>query len=80
MVVVPVGREGKTNGGRKNCSSTTYIPRNISVRRKYLPALLKFVSSSPQRLGRGSLKPGGRGPEGVAVQRALDAKVTTAGR
>lgn len=33
-----------TYGGRKNCSSTTYMPRNISANRKYLVALSSELS------------------------------------
>jgi hypothetical protein len=39
-----VGRE--TYGGRKNCSSTTYMPRKISAMRKYLLALSREDSES----------------------------------
>jgi hypothetical protein len=63
---------GKTHGGRKNCSSTTYIPRAISVRRKYLPALSNEDSLlSSHRSGFGNRKPGGGGPEGVAYARSM---------
>jgi len=61
---------GKTHGGRKNCSSTTYIPRAISVKRKYLPALSNEDSLLSSHLsGFGNRKPGGGGPEGVAYVR-----------
>ncbi len=60
---------GTTHGGRKNCSSTTYIPRIISVRRKYLPALSKELSLlSSHRSFRGRRKPCGGGPAGVAAR------------
>lgn len=63
-------------GGRKNCSSTTYMPRIISVRRKYLPALSREDSLlSSQRSFRGSRKPWGGGPAGVAARREVLLKV-----
>ena len=63
-------------GGRKNCSSTTYMPRTISVRRKYLPALSREDSlPSSQRSFRGSRKPWGGGPAGVAARREVLVKV-----
>ena len=63
-------------GGRKNCSSTTYMPRSISVRRKYLPALSREDSlPSSQRSFRGSRKPWGGGPAGVAARREVLVKV-----
>lgn len=63
-------------GGRKNCSSTTYMPRSISVRRKYLPALSSEVSlPSSQRSFRGSRNPWGGGPAGVAARREVLVKV-----
>ena len=63
-------------GGRKNCSSTTYMPRSISVMRKYLPALSREVSfPSSQRSFRGSRKPWGGGPTGVAPRRDVLVKV-----
>lgn len=48
-----------TYGGRKYCSSTTYIPRNSSAMRKYLLAL-SSEDSEPwsQRFGGGRRKPG----------------------
>ena len=56
-----------TYGGLKNCSSTTYIPLAISVKRKYLPALSNELSFDSSHRGcLGSLKPGVGGPEGVA--------------
>lgn len=63
-------------GGRKNCSSTTYMPRAISVRRKYLPALSREDSlPSSQRSFRGSRNPWGGGPAGVAPRREVLVKV-----
>jgi hypothetical protein len=63
---------GKTHGGRKNCSNTTYIPRAISVKRKYLPALSNEDSLLSSHLsGFGNRKPGGGGPEGVAYARRV---------
>lgn len=63
-------------GGRKNCSSTTYMPRSISVRRKYLPALSRADSlPSSQRSFRGSRNPWGGGPAGVAARREVLVKV-----
>ena len=58
----------ETHGGRKNCSRTTYIPRIISARRKYLLALSSELSplSSHRRVG-GKRKPEGGGPAGVAA-------------
>jgi hypothetical protein len=62
----------KTYGGRKNCSNTTYIPRAISVKRKYLPALSNEDSLLSSHLsGLGNRKPGGGGPEGVAYARRV---------
>lgn len=47
------------------------MPRNISVRRKYWPALSMELSlPSSHRLVRGSRKPEGGGPAGVAARRA----------
>ena len=52
-----------THGARKNCSSTTYMPRNSSVMRKYLPALSSEDSSpSSHRFGLGRRKPFGGAP------------------
>ena len=46
------------------------MPRSISVRRKYLPALSREVSlPSSQRSLRGRRKPWGGGPAGVAAKR-----------
>lgn len=58
---------GYTHGGLKNCSNTTYMPRSISVIRKYFPALSR-ADSSPwsQALGAGRRKPCRGGPAGVA--------------
>ena len=39
-------KTGGTYGGLKNCSNTTYMPRIISVSRKYFPAL-SMTDSSP---------------------------------
>lgn len=56
-----------TYGGLKYCSNTTYIPLNISVKRKYLPALSKLDSLlSSHRSGLANLNPAGGGPDGVA--------------
>ena len=67
-----------TYGGLKNCSKTTYIPRNISVNRKYLPALSKEVSlRSSQRSVAGNRKPRGGGPAGVALRAVLEEKAAT---
>jgi len=65
---------GKTHGGLKNCSSTTYIPRAISVNKKYFPALSSDDSLLSSHLsGFGNRKPGGGGPDGVAyARRPLD--------
>jgi hypothetical protein len=63
---------GKTYGGRKNCSNTTYIPLAISVKRKYLPALSSEDSLLSSHLsGLGNRKPGGGGPDGVAYARRV---------
>ena len=52
------------------------MPRTISVRRKYLPALSREVSlPSSQRSLRGSRKPWGGGPAGVAARREVLVKV-----
>lgn len=68
-----------TCGGRKYCSSTTYIPRIISVRRKYLPALSSEVSLlSSHRSFRGRRKPSGGGPAGVAAREAEEEKAAVA--
>jgi hypothetical protein len=40
-----------TYGGRKNCSNTTYMPRKISVNKKYLLALSMVLSCSSSHLG-----------------------------
>ena len=70
---------GVSYGGRKNCSRTTYIPLNISVMRKYLPALSKELSLlSSHRSFRGNRKPAGGGPAGVAERKA-DVEKTAAG-
>lgn len=64
----------KTHGGLKYCSSTTYIPRTISLNKKYFPALSNDDSLLwSHRSGFGSLKFAGGGPEGVAYVRAARA-------
>jgi hypothetical protein len=69
-----------TYGGRKNCSSDTYMPRNISKSKKYLAARSNEPSPSSQRFGRGNRKPGGGGPDGVAARRTVvEKKATVAG-
>lgn len=71
-----MGCSTKTYGGRKNCSNTTYIPRIISPRRKYFPALSNADSLlSSHRSFLASLKPEGGGPAGVAARSALEEKV-----
>jgi hypothetical protein len=61
-------REKGTYGGRKYCSIKTYMPRNISTSRKYLPARSNAFSPSSHFCGGGSRKPGGGGPAGVAAR------------
>lgn len=69
-----------THGGRKNCSSATYMPRNISSSKKYLPALSNEPSPSSHRFGRGNRKPGGGGPAGVAARgKVVENRATVAG-
>ena len=52
------------------------MPRSISVRRKYLPALSRDDSAlSSHRFTRGRRKPEGGGPAGVAAKRDEVAKV-----
>lgn len=71
-----------TYGGLKNCSSTTYIPRIISVSRKYRPALSRLLSLPwSHRTGFGRRKPAGGGPDGVAKRGAdvLKAAILVAG-
>lgn len=69
-----------TYGGRKNCSSDTYMPRNISRSKKYFPARSNAPSPSSHRFGFGNRKPGGGGPEGVAaLWRVVEKKATVAG-
>ena len=63
--------EGHAYGALKNCSSTTYMPRKISVKRKYLPARSRVLSPSSQRCGRGSLKDEVGEPEGSAARLGL---------
>lgn len=68
-----------TYGGRKNCSSDTYMPRNISRSKKYLPARSNAPSPSSHCLGFGNRKPGGGGPAGVAArERVVEKKATVA--
>lgn len=56
-----------THGGRKNCSSSTYMPRSISVMRKYFPTLSNVLSFSwSHRGGVARRKFLGGGPDGVA--------------
>lgn len=56
-----------TYGGRKNCSSTTYMPLQISVKRKYLLALSMVLSCSSSHLaGRLTRSCVGDTPAGVA--------------
>jgi hypothetical protein len=63
---------GSTNGGLKYCSSTTYIPLAISLKRKYLPALSNEDSLLSSHLsGFGNRKPAGGGPDGVAARRPV---------
>src|SRR4051812_16438199 len=62
--------QDSTYGGLKNCSIATYMPLNISVKRKYRPFLSSACSSSwSQVLGVGMRKPLGGGPAGVAYVR-----------
>ena len=52
------------------------MPRSISVRRKYLPALSRAVSLlSSHRFTRGRRKPEGGGPAGKAARREEVVKV-----
>lgn len=68
---VPGGPKG-AYGARKNCSSTTYMPRIISVRRKYFPALSRELSAPwSHRFGVGRRNPEGGGPDGRAARGAL---------
>lgn len=61
--------DGATYGGLKNCSSTTYMPRNNSAIRKYFPALSREDSApSSHFFGGGRRKPGWGGPAGVAAR------------
>ena len=69
-----------TYGGLKNCSSETYMPRNISMSKKYLPALSNAESPSSHFFWRGNRKPGGGGPAGVAARgKVVLKKATVAG-
>ena len=45
-----VQKEGATYGGRKNCSSSRYIPLAISVRRKNLPMRSRVALAVPRPL------------------------------
>jgi hypothetical protein len=59
---------------------STYMPRNISNSKKYLAALSSVFSFSSQRFGRGSRKPGGGGPWGVAARaEVVEKRATVAG-
>jgi hypothetical protein len=53
------------------------MPRNISKSKKYLPARSNEPSPSSHRFGRGSRKPGGGGPAGVAARRKVEEKKAT---
>lgn len=65
-------------GGLKNCSSTTYIPLAISVKRKYFPALSNVDSLLSSHLaGLGNRKPAGGGPDGVAARKLVEEKAAT---
>lgn len=56
-----------TYGGRKNCSSSTYIPLAISVNRKYFPIRSSVDSFSSSQFTRFAIRnPLGGGPDGVA--------------
>lgn len=69
-----------TYGGLKNCSSDTYMPRNISMSKKYLPALSRAESPSSHFFWRGNRNPGGGGPAGVAARgKVVLKKATVAG-
>jgi hypothetical protein len=69
-----------TYGGLKNCSSDTYMPRNISMSKKYLPALSSAESPSSHFFGGGNRNPGGGGPAGVAARgKVVLKKATVAG-
>lgn len=65
---------GWTYGARKNCSSTTYMPRKISVNKKYFPARSRVFSPSSQRCGRGNRKDEVGVPEVSAARLELDEK------
>jgi hypothetical protein len=70
----------RTYGGLKNCSSDTYMPRNISMSKKYLPALSSEDSPSSHFFGGGNRNPGGGGPAGVAARgNVVLKKATVAG-
>lgn len=71
------GHQLSTYGGLKNCSSETYMPRNISMSKKYLPALSSADSPSSHFFGGGNRKPGGGGPAGVAARANVVLKKAT---
>lgn len=78
QLVVLVTAIGETHGGRKNCSSTTYMPLKISVRRKYLLALSMVLSFSSSHLsGLLTRRPVGDTPAGVA-KRGLEVENSAA--
>jgi hypothetical protein len=63
---------GCTHGGLKYCSNTTYIPRIISPKRKYFPALSNEDSLPSSHLsGLFIRKPAGGGPKGVAARKPV---------
>ncbi len=70
-------RQWSTHGGLKNCSSDTYMPRNISMSKKYLPALSSALSPSSHFFWRGNRNPGGGGPAGVAARASVVLKKAT---
>jgi hypothetical protein len=55
----------------------TYMPRNISISKKYLPARSSELSPSSQCLRWGNRKPAGGGPEGVAAREVVELKKAT---
>ena len=71
------GHQLRTYGGLKNCSSDTYMPRNISMSKKYLPALSSEDSPSSHFFGGGNRNPGGGGPAGVAARANVVLKKAT---
>lgn len=67
VVAAGRGTEKGTHGGRKNCSSSTYIPLAISVKRKNLPIRSRVLSLSHGHSTRLLVrKLAGGGPLGVA--------------